>query len=161
MWGSCFNSSISAGSIFWPDSIVRLTLKWLSCSAFVLLISETEKTARKLNIKSIHRLSVTVQVRNSLLLAVMEFAEIFPRNPKHFFRIGCFADFFKEGLLQLSLTASIGRSFPICRAGPEAARRTVRNERITETTATHGEKEAVIRLPVTSCVRSEYAANTP
>ena len=66
-------------------------------------LGQKMREARKKKDLTQQELADQMCIRDSLL-AVMEFAEIFPRNPKHFFRIGCFADFFKEGLLQLSLT---------------------------------------------------------
>ena len=93
---------------------------------------------------TIHKHNVTVQVRNNFLFAIRELAEIFPKNPKHLFKKVCFADFSKETLFQFSFIASIGRIFPICLAGPDAAKSTVKKESIIEMIAIHGEKETEI-----------------
>ena len=96
-----------------------------------------------------------MQVRNSFLFAEIKLADNFPENPKHFLKIVCFADLFSVGVFQFSFTASMGRSFPICLAGPEAASKTVKKDRIMAASTAHGENEIVSLLPVTSLVSDE------
>ncbi len=96
-----------------------------------------------------------MQVWYSFLPAFTEFAAISPRNPKRFANTGWLFAFFTEMLYCSPRTASMGRIFDICFAGPCAASRTITKENTAAMSAAAGEKETSILLPNTSLVIPE------
>ena len=101
-----------------------------------------------------------MQVWYNFFPAFTEFAAISPRNPKCFANMGWLFAFFDVrphiAMLYCSLrTASMGRIFDICFAGPCAASKTVTKESTAAMSAAAGEKETSIRLPNTSLAMLE------